>query len=93
MFLRPLFWKTDEAGRFLFLFFISQKTDEATFFFFYLIKTQWGTFFCVHFKQKNADILILTFEKNEWGHIFFIQVWKKTDEGHLKQMREGLRNN
>ena len=24
--------KTDEAGRFLFIFFISQKTDEATFF-------------------------------------------------------------
>ena len=23
---------------------------------------------------------------------FFIQVWKKEDEGHLKQMREGLRN-
>ena len=35
----------------LFLFFIWSKHNEAPFF--------------VHFKHKNADILILTFEKNE----------------------------
>ena len=49
MFLRPLFEKTDEAGRFyLFMFVISQKTNEAPFF--------------VHFKYKNVDILFLTYE-------------------------------
>ena len=49
--------------------------------------------FFVHFYHKNADILILTFEKNESGHFFLFKSEKKTDEGHLKQMREGLRNN
>ena len=47
-----------------------------------------GHLFFVHFKHKNDDILILTFKKiNEAMSV------KKADEGHLKQMREGLRNN
>ena len=48
-----------------FLFFISLETYEAPCF--------------VHFKYKNVDILILTYEYNKWDHFFFIQVWKKTD--------------
>ena len=62
MFLRPLFLKTDEAGRFLSLFFISSKTDEATFFI--SSKTNEAPIF-VHFKHKNIDILILTYEYNK----------------------------
>ena len=55
------FLKTDEADRFLFLFFISLKADEATFFLFYFIHL-----FFVHFnKHKNVDILILTSESNK----------------------------
>ena len=52
---------TDEAGRFL--FFISQKTDEATFFLLFYLKQMRHLFF-VHLKFKNVDtcILILTYE-------------------------------
>ena len=46
-------------------FFISQKTDEATFFYFLFDQNTMRLLFFVHFKHKNADILILTFEKNE----------------------------
>ena len=42
--------------------------------------------FFVHFKHKIADIM------NE-ATFFLFKSEKKTDEGHLKQMREGLRNN
>ena len=54
-----------QAG-FYFYFLFPQKTDEATFFFFLFDQnTMRHLFFFVHFKHKNADILILTFEKNE----------------------------
>ena len=49
--------------------------------------------FFVQFKHKNADILILTFEKMNEATFFLFKSEKKRDEGHLKQMREGLRNN
>ena len=57
VFLRPLSWKIDEAGRILFLFYISQKTNEATYFHRKLVRHCF-----VHFKYKNVDILILTYE-------------------------------
>ena len=40
----------------------------------------------VHFKYKNVDILILTYEPP-----FLFKSEKKTGEGHLKQKRECLR--
>ena len=45
--------------------------------------------------KKNVDILILTYEYNKChdASFFLFKSEKKTDEGHLKQMREGLRNN
>ena len=49
--------------------------------------------FFVHFKHKNAGILILTLKKMNETTFFLFKSEKKTDEGHLKQMREGLRNN
>ena len=48
--------------------------------------------FVVHFKHKNANILILASEKIDEA-AFFSSLKKKPDEGHLKQMREGPRNN
>ena len=78
---RRFFLITDEAGRFLFLrplfFFISSKTNEAPFLFI--------------FKYKNIDILILTIHMNKINEatFFLFKSEKKTNEGHLKQMREG----
>ena len=78
----------------LFIFFICQKknkkkkTDEATFLFDQNIM---GHLFFVHFKHKNDNLLILASEKNRRGH--FLTSLKKTNEGHLKQMEEGLRYN
>ena len=51
------FFEKHEAGRFL--FFIFQKTDEATFLFHGKLMRH---LFFVHFKYKNVDILILTYE-------------------------------
>ena len=85
MFLRPLFWNSDEAGRFLFppqkmrpLFFFSLKTNEV----------EAPFFFILIFKYENVEILNKINEAT-----FLIQFPKMTDEGNLKQMREGLRNN
>ena len=61
-----------QAGFFLFIFFISPKTDEATFLFDQNIMGH-HVFWFWHLKKRG-------------GHFF--QVWKKTDEGHLKQMRD-----
>ena len=79
MFLSPRFWKTDEAGRFsflfgaIFLFFISLNTNEAPFLFILSIKMLIFGFW--HMSKINKAT-------------FFIQVWKKdrwgpfeTDEG------------
>ena len=49
--------------------------------------------FVVHFKHKNANILILASEKIDEAAFFIKSEKKNPDEGHLKQMREGLRNN
>ena len=76
-----------QAG-FYFYFLFPKKTDEATILFFILSKPNEAPFF-VHFKHKNVDILILTSE----GTFFLFKSEKETDGGHLKQMREGLRNN
>ena len=90
VFLRPLFLKTDEAGRFLSLLFISPKQMTPLFSFFFSSKTIKRHLFLVHCKFKNVDILILTNKINE--ATFLSMSEKRTHEGHLKQMREGLRN-
>ena len=62
------------------------------FLFFISLKTIW-LLFVAHFKYKNVDILILTMNiKINEATFFNSSLKKKTDEGHLKQMREGLRN-
>ena len=63
---------------FYFLFLISPKTDEATFLF---DQNTMRHLSFVHFKHKNADILILTFEKNESGHFFYSSLEKRQMRG------------
>ena len=61
LFLKPLFLKTDEAGRFFFVVFFSKKQMRPLFLFYILSKPNEAPFF-VHFKHKNVDILNLTSE-------------------------------
>ena len=73
---------------------MSQAARQDFLFFWLQKKNRWGHFFI--WKTHNEAFfvnfffffLILACEKNEWGHIFFIQVRKKdrwrafeTDEG------------
>ena len=60
------------------LFFISLKPNEAP--------------FVVHFKHKNVVILILTSKQKNEATFLLLKSEKKANEGHLKQMREGLGN-
>ena len=50
-----------QAG--FYLYFSKKKTDEATFFFFLFDQKNNGAPFFVHFKHRNANILILASEK------------------------------
>ena len=59
------------------------------FFYFSIYQNLMRQLFFVHFKLKNADIL----NKMNEGTFFLFKSEKKTDEGHLIQMREGPRNN
>ena len=80
--LRPLFWKTDEAGRFL--FFISQKTDEATFFFlfFFSLKTNEAPFlFILSTCIKMLIFWFLHTNKINEAIFFLFKSEKKTDRG------------
>ena len=60
-----------------FLFFISKANDAS---FLFILSIEMLIFWFWHIIEINE------------ATFFFIQVWKKTDDGHLKQMKEGLRN-
>ena len=84
MFLRPLLLKTDEAGRFFIfpkkkmrpLLFLFHKINEAPFLFI--------------LKIKMCILIYIMYKINEATFLF--KSAKKTDEGSLKQMMEGLRS-
>ena len=84
MFLRPLFWKTDEAGRFLFLF---PKNRWGHFLIYHFIKYLWGPFLFI----LSIKMLIFGFwhmnKINEATFLFKSE--KKTDEGRWFETDEG----
>ena len=52
-----------QAG--FYFYFLFPKKHVRPLFYFLFDQNTMRHFFFVHFKHKNADILILTFEKNE----------------------------